>query len=88
LVHHHGDHVGVAVVDIPAGQEAVGVYLDDGGTVGVRTTAAVPLGHKVALTELGKGEDVLKYGIKIGVTKDAIGAGDYVHTHNVRSARW
>jgi hypothetical protein len=26
--------------------------------------------------------------VKIGVAKQAIATGDYVHVHNIRSARW
>jgi (2R)-sulfolactate sulfo-lyase subunit alpha len=48
----------------------------------------IPLGHKIALVELADGADGLKYKTKIGVTSKPISPGDYVHTHNIRSARW
>ena len=88
LVHNPGDDVGVAVVDIRGGDAVVGVYLDDGRTVEVTARDDVPLGHKLALKDVGEGEQVLKYGSRIGVARSRIGVGDYVHTHNVRSARW
>lgn len=52
------------------------------------TTAnqAIPFGHKLALTSIGKGEKILKYGEVIGLATQSINKGDYVHIHNVESA--
>jgi (2R)-sulfolactate sulfo-lyase subunit alpha len=87
LVHHVGDHVGVAVRDLSAG-EARGETLDDQSTVEVTVTEDVQLGHKVALQDLTAGEDVIEYGLRIGIASADISKGQHVHTHNVRSARW
>ncbi|MFS8580585.1 MAG: UxaA family hydrolase [Novibacillus thermophilus] len=88
LIHHKGDHVGVAVTDIRAGEKAVGVYMDDDSTIEVEVKHDVPLGHKIALASLKENEPVLKYGIPIGVTTCKWEVGDYVHTHNIKTARW
>jgi (2R)-sulfolactate sulfo-lyase subunit alpha len=88
LIHHHGDHVGVAVEDIEAGQRVQGVFMDDDSTIEVEALAAVPLGHKIAIATLGADAPVLEYGIKIGTAPQGFAPGDYVHTHNLRSARW
>ena len=88
LVHNEGDHVGVAVRDIDAGEEVGGLIMDGGRRLAVSTTAAIPLGHKVALVALDAGADVVEYGVRIGVTRSAVAPGDHVHTHNIRSARW
>jgi (2R)-sulfolactate sulfo-lyase subunit alpha len=88
LVHHRGDHVGVAVTDIEAGERVQGVVMDDDSTVEVEARAGVPLGHKIAIATLAPDEAVLKYGIKIGTAPEGFTPGDYVHTHNLRSARW
>ncbi len=88
LVHHDGDHVGVAVTDIPEGSEAVGLVMGTGRRVAVRAAAPIPLGHKVALRDLEEGALVLKYGSPIGRATARIRAGDHVHTHNLRSVRW
>ncbi|HEY1715440.1 MAG TPA: altronate dehydratase family protein [Solirubrobacteraceae bacterium] len=45
----------------------------------------VPHGHKVALTDIGAGEQVRKYGQPIGVATRAIAAGEHVHEHNLSS---
>ncbi len=88
LIHHHGDHVGVAVRDVAAGERAVAVYLDDDEAVEVDVVEAVPLGHKVAVADAAPGASVLKYGLPIGTSPQGFHAGEYVHTHNLRSARW
>jgi (2R)-sulfolactate sulfo-lyase subunit alpha len=31
---------------------------------------------------------VIEYGVRIGVTRQPIQAGQHVHVHNIRSARW
>ena len=88
LVHKRGDHVGVAVVDIRAGETVRGIFMDDDSSVDVEAKAAVPLGHKIAITELTQDAEVLEYGIPIGRTTSQFELGTYVHTHNLRSARW
>ncbi len=88
LIHHHGDHVGVATSDIRAGEKAVGVFMDDDSTVEVVANHDIPLGHKIAIATLPAGGDVLKYDTKIGTTPQGFKVGDYVHTHNVKTARW
>jgi (2R)-sulfolactate sulfo-lyase subunit alpha len=88
LIHRAGDHVGVATSDIGAGERVVGVYMDDDSTVEVEARGDVPLGHKIAVEDCEAGGDVTEYGARIGVAPDGLGRGDYVHTHNLKSARW
>lgn len=42
-------------------------------------------GHKVALTDIKKGEDIIKYGYPIGHATEDIKKGDHVHTQNVKT---
>src|SRR5439155_22771652 len=44
---------------------------------------AIPAGHKVALRAIQAGEMVLRYGQAIGRARQAIAAGEHVHTHNL-----
>ena len=88
LIHRRGDHVGVATSDIAAGDHAVGVFMDDDSTVAVEALGDVPLGHKIAIEALEPGAAVLEYGIRIGRAPEGLALGDYVHTHNIKSARW
>ena len=45
----------------------------------------VATGHKVALTNISEGEDVIKYGFPIGHATKFIAEGDHVHTHNLKT---
>lgn len=62
----------------------------EGGAVlaelGVTLCEAVARGHKVALAPMAAGAVVRKYGFPIGITTRAIAAGEWVHTHNMRTA--
>lgn len=46
-------------------------------------SAAVPIGHKIALKAIAKGAAVVKFGQTIGLAKKAIAEGEHVHIHNV-----
>ena len=87
LAHNQGDDVAVAVRDTGPG-EARAAYLDSGDRFGITAREAIPLGHKIALRDLGEHADVLEYGVLIGLTRGPVAAGQLVHTHNLRSARW
>lgn len=88
LVHDARDNVGVAVVDIEAGRDAVGALIDDGTTVNVRSLQPIPLGHKIALRAFTVGDTVTKYGEDIGKVVADIRAGEHVHVHNLKTKRW
>ncbi len=65
------DNVAVALTDLRAGDAVAGVVL--------RTD--VPRGHKIVLTDLGEGENVIKYGFPIGHVTRAVRAGEMIdHT--------
>ncbi|MDI6895294.1 MAG: UxaA family hydrolase [Bacillota bacterium] len=89
LVHEPGDSVGVAVADIKAGEKVTGVFLNDHHS-GVEVVAQqdIPLGHKIALVPVARGDRVVKYGVAIGVAERPIVPGEHVHVHNLKSARW
>lgn len=77
---HENDNVIVAVKEIAAG-EAVSA-----GEVQVVANETIPAGHKMALCKIAAGGDVIKYGFRIGNAKADIAPGDWVHTHNVKTA--
>lgn len=87
LAHQRGDDVAVAVRDTGPGP-ASAAYLDSGDRFEIAARDAVPLGHKIALRDLAEQENVLEYGVPIGRTRAPVTAGELVHTHNLRSARW
>jgi altronate dehydratase len=45
----------------------------------------IPYGHKIALQDIDKGGEVIKYGEVIGRSTDPIKAGSHVHIHNIES---
>ncbi len=88
LIHEKRDTVGVAVVDVKAGEALEGRSLDSNETVRAKANMAIPLGHKIAMKDLNVGDTVIKYGCDIGKVVQPIKAGDHVHVHNVKTKRW
>ena len=88
LVHEKRDTVGVAVVDVKAGQSLEGRSLDENKTLSAKANMDIPLGHKIALKDFKTGDDVVKYGVVIGRVIKDIKQGDHVHVHNVKTKRW
>ena len=88
LIHEHGDTVGVATVDMEAGREAEGLFMDSQEKVTVKALKAIPLGHKIALKDHDAEQSVIKYGHDIGRVVEAFKKGDHVHTHNLKTRRW
>lgn len=87
LIHNEGDHVGVAIRDLEPGDVLAG-WLDSNRREVIPVKEPIPLGHKVALVDLEAGAEVTEYTVRVALTRSAIERGAYVHTHNVRSARW
>ena len=88
LIHGDTDYVGVAVRDLAAGETVTGVYQKSLKETHVTLTDAVPLGHKVALTDLKPGDNVIEYNEVVGVATQPIHRGNHVHVHNIKSVRW
>ncbi|MCI9086041.1 MAG: altronate dehydratase [Clostridia bacterium] len=42
-------------------------------------------GHKVALRDINKGENIIKYGYPIGYAISDIKQGEHIHTHNIKT---
>ena len=45
----------------------------------------IPKGHKIALKNIKKNENILKYGMPIGHATEDIKAGEWIHTHNTKT---
>jgi len=79
------DNVATALDNLKAGDA---LELEVGGQKRpVKLKADVPFGHKFSLSKIDTNSPVLKYGEVIGLSTAAIEPGDYVHVHNVASAR-
>jgi (2R)-sulfolactate sulfo-lyase subunit alpha len=89
LVHDAShDNVGVAVVDVKAGQEIEGRDLVTNKVLKAKVLMDIPLGHKIALKDFKVGDTIFKYSVDIGKVVAAIKQGDHVHVHNVKTKRW
>jgi altronate hydrolase len=73
------DNVAIAVEAISSG-ETIRMQGE-----GVRLVEDIPFGHKFALQTIRTGEKIVKYGAPIGRATREIGAGEWVHTHNMES---
>ena len=89
LVHEKKDTVGVVVVEgLKAGTEMTAVVTADNSAFKLKARMDVPIGHKVALADIKKGDTVWKYGQDIGKAVADIGQGEHVHVHNLKTKRW
>ena len=74
------DNVAVVLADVLTAGDVVEL---DGQRVVVQQEVA--RGHKVALVDMGAGQQVVKYGYPIGHLTQAVKAGEWIHTHNLKS---
>jgi (2R)-sulfolactate sulfo-lyase subunit alpha len=89
LAHDHKDNCAVVVVEnLKAGTDMLGVITHDNSEFRIKALMDIPIGHKVALKDLKKGDTVWKYGEDIGIAKADIGKGEHLHVHNVKTKRW
>lgn len=49
----------------------------------IRALDEIPVGHKMAIRPIVDGEDVVKYGERIGRMTSPVSIGGHVHVHNV-----
>ena len=76
---HPSDLVAVALTPLSAGA------VIQAGDRTVTLLEDIPQGHKFALAPIPAGGPVIKYGAPIGVAKEDIPAGGWVHVHNVKT---
>ena len=77
---HEDDNVVVAINTLVPGTVV------DLGDVQATAGEEIPVGHKMAIKDIACGEPVIKYGFRIGNAKEDIKAGQWIHTHNVKTA--
>jgi (2R)-sulfolactate sulfo-lyase subunit alpha len=89
LVHGVEDTVGVVVVeDASAGKELTGWVMETDDTIIIKALDDIPLGHKVALSDIVDGDTIIKYGHDIGKAVAAIATGGHAHVHNMKTKKW
>jgi len=89
LVHNKKDTVGVIVVEgLKAGTQMSGVITANNSSLRLKSRMTIPIGHKIALTDIKNGDTVWKYGQDIGKAVADIAKGEHVHVHNLKTKRW
>ena len=89
VLHDAKDTVAVVVVEgVKAGMAMTGWIMDEDKMVDVTARADIPIGHKVALSDMATGDTVIKYGIDMGKVVAPIKRGDHAHVHNIKTKRW
>jgi (2R)-sulfolactate sulfo-lyase subunit alpha len=88
IAHGKQDNVAVMVMDVRKDEQIVGWNMETDETLRATATEDIPLGHKIALARVAKGEKVIKYNVPIGDATQDISVGQHVHTHCLRTARW
>ncbi len=74
LVLDESDSVGVALRALKPGERANGVEV----------LQRIPKGHKMSLTGVDEGDPIYRYAQSIGIAGRYIGAGEHVHTDNLK----
>jgi (2R)-sulfolactate sulfo-lyase subunit alpha len=89
FAHNPKDNVAVVVVEgLKAGTEALGVVTENNSTFRILVKDDIPIGHKVALTDLKTADTAIKYGEDVGRITADVAKGRHVHTHNLKTKRW
>lgn len=87
LMMNSKDNVATALEKLEAGAPATVILPSQEVFKEVIPEKAIPSGHKLAVKQIRKGDQVVKYGEAIGNATQDIGLGDHVHVHNVMSNR-
>lgn len=66
------DNVAIAVEDIKAGTEVM---------AGITAHQDIPQAHKIALCDIPKGGEIIRYGVVLGYATGPIGKGEWINEH-------
>jgi altronate dehydratase len=79
IVMNKTDNCATALEDIKKGEEV------DYSDTKFKIRQDIPLGHKFALIDIKKGNEIRKYSQIIGIATQNIFRGEWIHTHNIIS---
>jgi len=88
LIHHGIDNAGVAVQYLKSNEKIAGIVMEKNKEVTITPICDIAFGHKIALVNIKSGAPIIKYGEKIGNATKDINKGEWIHTQNLKSARW
>ena len=67
IIHDEKDNVGVVVIEkITPKQDCSCWIMENDKTVNIQSEDEIPLGHKIAMSDLNEGDTIIKYGHDIG----------------------
>ena len=78
---HAADNVATMLDDGESAVQVLGVQPQE-----IHLLEKIQRGHKVALKDIGAGEAVVKFGVRIGLATQSIRRGAWVHTTGSRVA--
>lgn len=85
LIMNQSDNVVTALADLKKDTKVKIIVINK--QIIIRVNSQIPFGHKFALTDIAKADDVIKYGEVIGKATQKIRRGDHVHLKNLESKR-
>ncbi|MCI7376042.1 MAG: UxaA family hydrolase [Christensenellaceae bacterium] len=88
LRHQAEDTVGIVIYPINAGSEIAVKDIATEEKLCLTVRENIPIFHKIALSDMTEGQDVIEYGQIIGRATADIPAGSYVHIHNIKTKKW
>ena len=89
IIHDEKDNVGVVVIEkIIPNQEYNCWIMENDKSAKIQSIDEIPLGHKIAMSDLNEGDTIIKYGHDIGKVVKSIKKGEHVHVHNVKTKKW
>ena len=89
VVHDENDSVGVVVVEgVKSGQKLKGWIMDQDKNIEIAAKSDIPIGHKLAIKPIKKGDTVVKYATDIGRAVADIKVGEHTHIQNLKTKRW
>ena len=89
IIHDEKDNVGVIVIDKVIPEQNYDCWImENDKSAKIQAKNEIPLGHKIAMSDLNEGDTILKYGHDIGKVVKSIKKGEHVHVHNVKTKKW
>ena len=89
IIHDEKDNVGVIVIDKVIPEQNCDCWImENDKSAKIQAKNEIPLGHKIAMSDLNEGDTIIKYGHDIGKVVKSIKKGEHVHVHNVKTKKW
>lgn len=88
LRHQAEDTVGIVIYPVNAGSEIAVKDIATDEKLCLTVREDIPIFHKIALSDMAEGQDIIEYGQIIGRATADIPAGSYVHIHNIKTKKW